>query len=227
MSRRHRPPRYCALFDLDGVIVDTREAIREALRALACERGAEIDPDVLDATVLLSPVDALRVLGVSDAPQVYATAFDNALSLAIGQVRVFTGVVAGMKTLAQAGLGLGIVTAQARGRLHYLVPSEVADLVSVVIAHEDAAAKPAPDGVLAACVRLGVPPERAFFIGDRTSDVRAGRAAGVVTVGASWGMAGEAALRREGVDVLLTAPDQVGPSVLAQIESRGGLASGC
>lgn len=226
MSRPSGQPRYCALFDLDGVIVDTRAAIREALRALACEGGTEIDPDVLDATVLLSPIDALRVLGVSDARRVYDCDFDEALSLAIGEVRVFSEVVAGMATLAKAGIGLGIVTAQARGRLHYLIPPAVTDLVDVVIAHEDAPAKPAPDGILAACARLGVPPERAFFIGDRTTDVRAGRAAGVVTVGASWGMAGEAALRREGVDMLLTTPDQVGPAVLAQIDSRGGLADG-
>lgn len=224
MSRRDRQPRYCALFDLDGVIVDTRAAIRGALRALACQAGVAIDPDVLDATVLLSPVDALRVLGVSDAHRVYNCDYDEALSLAIGEVRVFNEVVSGMATLAKSGVGLGIVTAQARSRLRYLVPPEVMDLVAVVIAHEDAPAKPAPDGILAACAHLGVPPERAFFIGDRTTDVMAGRAAGVITVGASWGMAGAAALRREGVDLLLAAPDQVGPVVLAQIDSRGGLA---
>ncbi|MFD4433612.1 HAD family hydrolase, partial [Nocardia sp. NPDC058497] len=157
---------------------------------------------------------------------VYDCHFVEALSHAIGELRVFSVVVAGMATLAKAGIGLGIVTAQARGRLRYLVPPEVTDLVDVVIAHEDAPAKPAPDGILAACARLEVPPERTFFIGDRTTDVRAGRAAGVITVGASWGMAGEAALRREGVDLVLTAPDQVGPSVLAQLDSRGGLADG-
>ncbi|MEU7765014.1 HAD-IA family hydrolase [Nocardia sp. NPDC049190] len=210
------------MFDLDGVIVDTHAVIKEALRALACNAGVTIDPDVLDATVLLPPVNALLALGVSDARQIYDSDYDKALSLATGEVLVFNEVVAGMATLAKAGVGLGIVTAQARGRLRYLLPPEVAELVEVVIAHEDAPAKPAPDGILAACARLGVPPERAFFIGDRTTDVRAGRAAGVTTVGASWGIAGATALQREGVDVLLATPDQVGPSILAQIDSRRG-----
>ncbi|MEV6325983.1 HAD family hydrolase [Nocardia sp. NPDC051787] len=215
-----RTPRYAALFDLDGVIIDTRAATKEALQTLAEAASASVDSTVLDTCIMLPPVDALLALGVPDARQVYHDHFDAALSLAIGELRIFNAVVSGMATLAELGVGLGIVTSQARRRLDYLLPPAVANLVDVVIAHEDAAPKPAPDGVLAASARLGVPPDQACFVGDTPTDVKAGRAAGVRTVGAGWGFADSSVLRSAGVDVLLTSPNQIGPLVLALVEGR-------
>ncbi|MQY26736.1 HAD family hydrolase [Nocardia aurantia] len=217
---RTRTPLYAALFDLDGVIIDTRTATKEALRTLALAAATPVDSAALDACVLLPPVDALESLGVPEAREAYRDQFDDALSLAIGRLRVFDAVVAGMAALAEAGAGLGIVTAQARDRLLYLLPPAVKELVDVVIAHEDAPAKPAPDGILAACTHLGVPAERALFVGDTPTDVQAAHAAGVLAVGAGWGFAGPTVLSTEGVDVLLTEPDQVGPRVLRHLGGR-------
>jgi phosphoglycolate phosphatase len=43
--------------------------------------------------------------------------------------------------------------------------------------------KPDPEHLLAAAAALGVAPERALMVGDHVMDVRAGRAAGMGTVG--------------------------------------------
>lgn len=218
--RSQRAAHYAALFDLDGVIIDTRAATQEALRTLAAAAAEAVDPAVLGACVMLPPVDALRSLGVTEAPKVYRDHFDSALALAVGELRVFGPVVSGIAALAEAGIGIGIVTAQARSRLRYLLPPAVSKLVDIVIAHEDAPAKPAPDGVLAACAYLGVPVERALFVGDTPTDIKAGQAAGVSTVGAGWGFGGEAILRQAGVDVLLATPDQVGPQMFQHLKGR-------
>jgi phosphoglycolate phosphatase-like HAD superfamily hydrolase len=218
--RHRRRPEYAALFDLDGVIIDTRAATKEAMRVLAAAAAVPVDPAARDACVMLPPVDALLSLGVPEARQAYRDHFDSALACAIGELRVFDAVVSGMAALAEAGVGLGIVTAQARSRLGYLLPPAVTELIDVVIAHEDAPAKPAPDGVLAACAHLGVPAGCALFVGDTPTDVKAGRAAGVLTVGAGWGFGGQAVLSNAGVDVLLETPDQVGPRMLAHLEGR-------
>ena len=221
MQRHNYNPRYAALFDLDGVIIDTRSATKNALRTLAISQLDEpVNPATLEACVLLPPVDALVALGVSDARHVYGDLFDTALATAVGKLRVFDAVVSGMAALADKGAGLGIITAQARSRLDFLLPPHVADLVDVVIAHEDAPPKPAPDGVLAACAHLGVRPEHAFFLGDAPTDIAAGRAAGVLTVGAGWGFTGGAALHHAGADVMLTEPDQVGPDILLHVDGR-------
>ncbi|MGH3856218.1 MAG: HAD family hydrolase, partial [Pseudonocardiaceae bacterium] len=177
--------------DLDGVIIDTRAATSEALRAIATDAlGRPVDSAALDQCVALAPVDALVALGVPGARRIYEELFDRALADAVGQLRIFEAVVAGMIELSDDNVGLGIITAQGNSRLPFLLPPVVADLVDVVIAHEDAPPKPAPDGVLTGCARLGVQPAHALFLGDTVNDIAAGRSAGVLTVGAGWGFVG-------------------------------------
>ncbi|GGK43673.1 HAD family hydrolase [Nocardia camponoti] len=209
-----------ALFDLDGVIIDTRLAIQEALRALSESAGINVDQPSLTAGAELPPVEALALFGVSDPGYVYESGFDAALKLASGKVKVFDGTVRGMVAIAREGAAVGIVTAQARRRLPLLIPPPVAEIVDVVVAYEDAAAKPSPDGILIACARCGVLPSRSLFVGDRPTDVRAGRAAGSLTVGAGWNAADIEALRAERPDVLLTSADQVGAHLLRLIGSQ-------
>jgi phosphoglycolate phosphatase-like HAD superfamily hydrolase len=115
---------------------------------------------------------------------------------------------------------LGIITAQAHRRVPFLLPPLVADLVHVVVAHEDAAPKPAPDGVLYALDRLGVSAAWAMFVGDTANDMAAGRSAGVRTVGVGWGFVGPDTLRRAGADVVLTEPGQVGLGLLTHLDGR-------
>ncbi|MGH3774259.1 MAG: HAD family hydrolase [Pseudonocardiaceae bacterium] len=210
---------YGVLLDLDGVIIDTRTATSEALRVLATAAlGCPVESAALDQYVALAPVDALVALGVRDARRIYEECFDRALADAVGQLRIFEAVVAGMIELSGEGVGLGIITAQAHSRLQFLLPPVVADLVDVVIAHEDAPPKPAPDGVLAACARLGAQPAQALFLGDTVNDIAAGRSAGVRTVGAGWGFVGSDALRHAGADVVLAEPHQVGVSLLVHLD---------
>ncbi|WP_063814705.1 HAD family hydrolase [Nocardia fusca] len=211
--------RYAALFDLDGVIIDGRVATVDALRTLAQTWSLSmVDETVLGRCAAVPPMQALEMLGVPDPREVYYGHFDAALSAAASEgVLVFEPVIAAMSALAGHGAGVGIVTAQARSRIKFWIPPAVADLTDFVVAYEDAVPKPAPDGVLAACARLGVLPSRAFFLGDSPTDITAGRAAGVFTVGAGWGFAGPDALRDAGADLVLTSPDEVGPELLSHL----------
>ncbi len=213
--------KYAVLFDLDGVIIDTRRATSEALRVLATSAlDLPVDSAALDQCAPLAPVDGLIALGVRNAYRIYEESFDRALSDAVGQVRVFQPVIEGMAALSERGVGLGIVTAQAHRRLSFLLLPVVADLVDVVIAHEDAAPKPAPDGVLSALDQLHVSAARAIFIGDTANDIAAGRSAGVRTIGVAWGFVDPGALSCAGADVVLTRQQQVGIGLLAHVDSQ-------
>ena len=47
--------------------------------------------------------------------------------------------------------------------------------------------KPAPDGALKIAGELHVKPEECMYFGDTNTDMQTGRAAGMFTVGVTWG----------------------------------------
>ncbi|MBU2937433.1 MULTISPECIES: HAD family hydrolase [Pacificibacter] len=91
---------------------------------------------------------------------------------------------------------MGVVTNDFEqvGRDH-LQHAGVQDAFDVVIGFDSGfGSKPAPDGCLAAAMALGVDPARTVMVGDSLHDLRAGRAAGMQTIGVLTGTASRADL---------------------------------
>jgi pyrophosphatase PpaX len=60
--------------------------------------------------------------------------------------------------------------------------------IEVMVGHDSTTThKPNPGPVTHALAALGMRPDQAVFLGDSPHDMRAGNAAGVITVGALWG----------------------------------------
>jgi 2-phosphoglycolate phosphatase len=75
--------------------------------------------------------------------------------------------------------------------------------------------KPAPDSILRAAATLGVPPEACAVVGDTEADVQAGKAAGARSIGVTWGYGTRARLEAAGVDYLIETPDALPPLLRA------------
>jgi len=63
--------------------------------------------------------------------------------------------------------------------------------------------KPAPDSVLKILNDVGVARERAVIVGDGATDVRAGKAAGIMTCSVTYGFRSEEELRKNGPDYII------------------------
>jgi phosphoglycolate phosphatase len=63
--------------------------------------------------------------------------------------------------------------------------------------------KPAPDAFQLIMSELKVPKERTVIVGDGTTDVRAGKAAGIITCAAAYGFRSEEELRKEDPDHII------------------------
>jgi pyrophosphatase PpaX len=100
---------------------------------------------------------------------------------------------------------MAVVTSKATaGARRGLSRTGIERFFSVIVgADETARHKPDPEPVYLALERLGRTPSEALFVGDSTHDVRAGRAAGVVTVAACWGPFERTALAAAGADHFL------------------------
>ena len=215
------------LYDLDGVIVDSRAAVASALRDVTqAALGVAPSRVAIDELAHLPPVQVLAELGVTDPAQAFDEHFDAAYAVHARRATVVRGITAAMWQIRLAGRRQAIVTLQRRHRLTMLNLGDVPDLIDTVVTFEDAAPKPAPDPIWLALDRLGMTPGEACFVGDTATDIQAGRAAGVFTCGATWGYRSAEALSEAGADLLLGSPHEIvtmalnGPAVTVGYDFR-------
>ncbi len=207
------------LFDLDGTLVDSHQTIAEAMVAALRTFGHEIDVPTL-IPLIGPPMDALaRELGASaeqamQINQEYLRLYHHGY---IQQTPEHDGASALLKQLAAAGIALGVVTNKVEEGARMVVEIEGWGAHFGVVVGRDtpnAAAKPSPQAALYALRVLGVPPERAAFVGDTEFDVRCGRAAGIGYVIALDTNRDPAFLRAEGATHIIHTLEEVGPLLL-------------
>lgn len=73
----------------------------------------------------------------------------------------------------------------------------------------DTPKKPAPDGALLVCRELGMTPSDCLYLGDTNTDMRTGLAAGMDTVGVTWGFRDREELLSFNPRYIVDSPDQV------------------
>lgn len=209
-----------ALFDWDGTLLDSREALLDAWhsateqilatrfpvtadeeRLVFTKPGAELFPQVAG--------DAGRAARLSDA-------FQGAYETASKQVRPFPGVVEMLTVLRDQGVALAVVTS--KSRLRFEADARhigVHELIDLAVCQEDSAThKPDPAPVLRALEMLGVSPDRAVLAGDTPVDVEAGAAAGLPVLGVAWGAASEAELVEAGAVVIAHSANELAGLVM-------------
>ena len=204
------------IFDMDGTLIDSIDiyfAIVE--KALESLKLPPVSRDKILAAAesenfnwaLILPQEVLnRQENIIDeawavineiAPQMFA---DN-LDLIQGADRI-------LQSVSSNGLKIGIVTSTQR---HYLetkmLPLKKAGvdtLIEAIITSDDIEnRKPAPDPLIACAKKLDMPPAKCVYVGDTTTDMQAGKAAGMRTVGVLTGFDDHDALGQETPDAII------------------------
>jgi pyrophosphatase PpaX len=201
------------LFDFDGTIVDSGAMILSSFRhATRTVLAREIPDAELAATVGGSTIfeqmrsfDPDRVDELVEAYRAHNTPLHD-------ELRAFHGMEELLGRLRDEGHRLGIVTAKRRRTID--LAFRVLDLErffdALVTADSTARHKPDPEPVREALRLLGSTPDEAAFVGDSPFDMAAGSAAGVFTVGVSWGgLHAEEALRAAGADAIVHTQDEL------------------
>lgn len=198
------PAPRAALFDIDGVVVDSRDAIVATVQDIARKHtGAEVAASRVQPS--LAPHKALAAVGVSDAYSVYRSEYNSALGSHMAKVLVFQDMVAEVARLRQDGVKIAAVTNQSRDRVRKMVPPEVRQLFDTFLDWTDTRGDKAA-GIEAALRRLGVAGADAVFVGDQPGDLDAARKAGVRSVAVLWGFSTEAELSAWLPDLMVSTP---------------------
>ncbi len=188
-----------ALFDIDGTLVNTAALIREAVEQVLREDGIIPTWEEITAGLSLRAADRMRRWARSEghAEALAVRYVERYLVLHDELVRPYPGMEETLETLSRRGISMGVVTSKRREpALKTLGAFGLGRFFRIVVCEEDGALpKPDPGPLLLAAARLGVAPDETVMIGDAASDIRAGRNAGMETVGAWWGTVEPDALR--------------------------------
>ncbi|NGO67585.1 HAD-IA family hydrolase, partial [Streptomyces boncukensis] len=204
------PSKQAVVFDLDGVIVDSFDVMRQAFTTAYAEivgDGRAPFEEYGRHQGRYFP-DIMRIMGLP--PEMEGPFVRESQRLA-HQVPVCDGVPVLLAELRARGLRLAVATGKSGPRARSLL--DLLGLLpafdAVIGSDEVPRPKPAPDIVLRALERLGTPPEEAMMIGDAATDVRAARGAGVDAVGATWAIDDQAALLAADPDAVLDRPREL------------------
>ncbi|MCP3983460.1 MAG: HAD hydrolase-like protein [bacterium] len=220
MSIHESKPVEAVLFDLDGVLVDSRDAISQCLNHALTEMGLAPEPvEVLHGWIGASLHDVFRTLlrarGVDAAlaPTAIERYRERYTVVAPKETPAFDGVAESLDALV-ADYRLAVATSKpvefARPILEGLgIANHFEAIVGAPLErthHED---KTATVGRALAALGLEAPSPQAVMVGDRHFDIIAGRTHGLTTIGASWGIGGATELRQAGADHLADTPAEI------------------
>lgn len=184
----------CALFDLDGTLIDTLGLIRESMRhATATVLGAPLPDDVLMRNVGVPLAVQMREFDEARAEELLTAYREHNDRVHDALVREYPGVEEALAALSAAGVRMGVVTSKLRrGAMRGLERFSLERFFEVVVGADDVERhKPDPYPLLYACELMGVDPRDCAYVGDSPHDMAAASAAGVCSIGAAWGVASE------------------------------------
>ena len=201
------------LFDLDGTVIDSGAIILASMRHAAKEvLGAEFPDEELMAAVggpgLEEQMHALAPDKVAELVDVYR-AHNEPLH---DELVCCAGMDDVLVRLKDEGRRLGIVTAKRRQTVDLAFARiPIAHLFETVVGGDETARhKPDPEPLLLALDRMGARPDEAAYVGDAPFDVKAAKAAGLFSIGVTWGgIHARERLEAEEPDALVDTPEEL------------------
>ena len=122
----------------------------------------------------------------------------------------YPGVLALLDALEAHGIHRAVVSNKFDSAVKGLCQTYFADRIPVAIGESQGVArKPAPDTVFRALEELGVPGDRAVYIGDSDVDIATAQNAGVPCISVSWGFRSRAFLLEHGASAIAATPEEL------------------
>jgi HAD superfamily hydrolase (TIGR01509 family) len=184
-----------AVFDNDGLLLDTEDAWTKAEIRLFATHGRTFTTahkrELIGSSHLIA---ATKLEAMLDQPAGSGPAMVVELQVMVREVAASDGVAARpgavelVDALVAAGVPVAVASNSERTFLDLVLASAgVADRFAVVVAGDEVPApKPAPDGYLEACRRLGVAPGASWALEDSPTGIAAAKAAGMRVVGVPY-----------------------------------------
>lgn len=197
------------IFDMDGTLLDTRAVVPDAYIVSVLKLGGpEYSREHVIQAYPLGPPSVIlgyllgRAAGTEEVQQYHRTLEE--LSTAVAGIPEIEVTLQALTNKVHLGVFTG-ASLQACSIL--LRSARLQHYFEVLVGGDEVRhPKPHPDGILAVCQRLRVPPASAAYIGDSPLDLEAARRSGALAVAAAWGHQYESMAP---ADVTVTSPQEL------------------
>lgn len=186
-SRSRSPDPALVLLDLDGVLVDSRDAMEAAWRAVQHDLGVTTPFADYFREIGRPFRDILARLGLADRADEIERVYRATALREAPRVPAFPGIDAALTRLDRQGVKLGVVTSKARSQTTWTLAQFDVEFTTVQTPERGRPGKPAPYPLLVAAGEARVDVRDTVFVGDMDVDCAAARAAGMRFLHAGWG----------------------------------------
>jgi pyrophosphatase PpaX len=181
------------LFDVDGTLLDTTEFIFQAFEHVLNKFGYPSKSRTEFARLIGRPLDYnYSVLAPGSDIESLSKAHRDFQLEHLDLAKAYPSTEATLNTIREAGLKIAAVTTRSRlSTLETLKLCDIDKYMDYVVAFEDVVnVKPHPEPIYKALKYLEIDPENSVMAGDSDADILAGKNAGTLTVGVTYGFHG-------------------------------------
>jgi len=205
-----------AIFDLDGTLIDSSDTYFSVIEEILKRLELPLVPREVLLEKMREGVESWGDLFPAESEswkkrltKEAGTLFKELAPRMLQQnLKLIPGTPETLRQIFAKGIKIGLVTLThlkyLDDKLYPLKKAGIADLIESIICIEDIPrVKPAPDSLIECAKRMSVLMDKCVYIGDSDIDIKAGRAAGMKTVGVLTGMDNYETLKKEGPDLII------------------------
>lgn len=206
------------IFDLDGTLTDTLQAIayfgntaltKNGFDAIKTDKYRYLVGDGRDVLIhrMLAEHNADTKENFDRVGEDYDIAYNSDM---LYLTKPYDGIVKSLEKLSKNNT-LAVLSNKPDNIVKYIVNTLFPNglFASVDGQRSGIPTKPSPVGATAIAHRLGFSPEECVFIGDTNVDIHTGKNAGMKTVGVLWGFRDREELERAGADIIVEKTEQL------------------
>lgn len=213
----------CAVFDLDGTILDTLDDLTNAVNHAITKAGRATHPSEAVRKMIGNGVRMLiaRAMGddateaqidsaLADFRAYYAAHMDDC-------TREYPGITPMLKQLRESGVRLCVCSNKYDAAVQQLIGAHFPGLFDAITGEgADVPRKPDPAGVYKVLRAVNADPAHTCYIGDSSVDLRTARNATLPCICVTWGFADRDALTALQPDALVDSMQQLTDAILAE-----------
>ncbi len=198
------------IFDFDGTIADTVDALVSLANSLATEFGyAQITPEEL---VILRNLTSREIFKYSGIP-LFKIPFllkkvKRELKNKIPELKPIVGIREALVELKDNGNRLGIITSNSKGNVKEFLEINNLDSLFEFI-HTGVTIFGKTTIINNVLRQKQIKTEEVIYVGDETRDIEASKKAHIKVIGVTWGFNSEEALLKQNPDYLLHHPHEL------------------